>query len=179
MSHIRIESKEGAADTRIFIDDAEMKDVSAYELRARADGGLPVLVLFVNATVIDVDVVGDVVQRHPNAIDDAQTSHAFELVNQPRVVQAIGDHADVTEGVNIPRMALSYVALPHDVRLDILLTLGLITRDEADAADRDDTVRHKLEKDALGRAIDGACISALDKAVTAAYRAAKQQGEQA
>lgn len=176
MAKVRIVTDGPPASTRIFVDDVEQRDVSGYELRQAADGDIPQLVLIINALHIDIEAAdAAVVRKHPNAVEDAATRHAFELVNQTRVVQAIGGASDVTDGVNIPRMALMYVVLPVDVRLSMLVTLGLITDDERRRAAADDDVRHTLEKDALGRAIEQAAITALNKAIIAATAASKQQ----
>jgi hypothetical protein len=172
MSRIRITGDGSPAGTRIFIDDVEQTDIAAYELRQAArTGALATLVLHVNVTGLEVETDADVKFGGQRAAD------AFAMVQNERVVSAIGSlDADVTQGVNIPRMALRYVTLPYDVRLTILLTLGLISPAERESADSDDDVRRAIERDALGRALEAAAIAELDKAINAAIAMSQQQG---
>lgn len=172
MSRVRIAGDGTVTGTRIFIDDVEQTDIAAYELRQAArDNALATLVLHVNVTALDIDTDADV------RFAGQRASEAFAMVQNDRVVAAIGSlDADVTQGVNIPRMALRYVTLPYDVRLSILLTLGLISPAEREQCDTNDDVRRAIEKDALGRAIEAAAISELDKAINAAIAMSQQQG---
>lgn len=172
MSRIRITGDGTPASTRIYVDDVEQTDIAAFELRQAArEGAVATLVLHVNVTGLEVETEGDVKFNGQRAAD------AFAMVQNERVVAAIGSlDADVTQGVNIPRMALKYVTLPCDVRLSILLSLALISPQEREACAGDDDVRRQIEKDALGRALEAACIAELDKSIDAAIAMSQQQG---
>lgn len=104
-------------------------------------------------------------------VSDEDQESAMAFLGTPRAMAAITCGSSECQGINLPRMGIRYVLLDRQVRLNILLKLGLISPVELARAHDNDVDRRAVEGRALDRSLERGKVIELSAAIDAAFDA--------